>query len=75
MDNDKRYNILGVIRLEIFEENTQLLSLGDWYLVALTELKRNCFLQLFIKDKNNIEEKDNNRSDNAQNDITLNNIN
>ena len=69
IDNDKRYNILGVIRLENFEETTKLISLGDSYLVALTELKRNCFLKLFIKDKNNIEEKEYNSFDDVQNDI------
>ena len=56
IDNDKNYNILGIIELERYELPTQLISLGNSFLIALTELKTSCFLKLFIK--NNEKEND-----------------
>ena len=35
MNNDRNYNLLGIIGLEKHELPTQLISLGDKFLVAL----------------------------------------
>ena len=48
-DGDKSYNILGVIELERYEIPTKFISLGNSFLVALTEQRTTCFLKVFIK--------------------------
>ena len=53
IDNEKNYNISGIIEFERFELPTMLISLDKSFLVAITELGENCFLKLFIKDKEN----------------------
>ena len=52
INNDKDYNILGMIVFEKFELPTILISLGNSFLIFLTELKDSCFIKAFIKDKN-----------------------
>ena len=57
IDNEKNYNILGIIEFDRFELPTILISLESSFLVAVTELGENCFLKLFIKDKGNKDTK------------------
>ena len=51
MNNDRNYNLLGIIGLEKYELPTQLISLGDKFLVALTELRNLCNIKVFLKSK------------------------
>ncbi len=53
IDNEKNYNIFGIIEFERFELPTMLISLEKSFLVAITELGENCFLKLFIKENEN----------------------
>ena len=57
-NNDLSHNIIGIIKLGSSEHPTQLISLGDSLLVALTEQKASCNLKIFkkVNDENNIEE-------------------
>jgi len=50
-NNDTQYDILDIIDLEKSELPTKLISLGDAYLLALTEVNKLCNLKLFVKKK------------------------
>ena len=50
-NNDTQYDILDIIDLEKSELPTKLISLGDTYLLALTEINKLCNLKLFVKKK------------------------
>ena len=65
INNDTQYNLLGYIEIGQSEIPTKLISLGDSYLVALTEQKKLCNLKIFKNLKiNNIK---NNYSHNYNN--------
>ena len=51
IDNDKKYNILGIIELQKFELPSKLISIGDSILAALIVVKGNSLIKLFIKMK------------------------
>ena len=51
INNDKNFNILGIIDLNKFELPLKLISLGDSILSALTIINRKSFIRLFIKAK------------------------
>ena len=48
-NNDTQYDILDIIDLEKSELPTKIISLGDAYLLALTEVNKLCNLKLFVK--------------------------
>jgi hypothetical protein len=64
-NNDTQYDILDIIDLEKSELPTILISLGDTYLLALTEVNKLCNLKLFVKKKLSTENasKGNNNKD------------
>ena len=71
IDNDKRYNILGIIELGKYELPSKLISLGDSFLAALVVVTGNSLIKLFIKDKeyskNSIYNYDSFKIDNNEN--------
>ena len=57
-NNDLSHSIIGIIKLGSSEHPTQLISLGDSLLIALTEQKANCNIKVFkkIDNENKIED-------------------
>ena len=51
INNDTKFNLLGIIKLSKSELPTKLISLGNMFLVVLSEQKKLCNLKLFIKNK------------------------
>jgi len=75
-DNDSKYILLGYIQLGKSELPTKLISLGNTFLVSLSEQKRLCNLKVFMKKKesnvissfnmdNNFDQKDINDNDSS----------
>lgn len=52
-DNDKKYNILGIIELEKAEIPSKLISFGSSILSVLTSMNKHSFIRLFIKNFDN----------------------
>ena len=48
-NNDLSHNIIGIIRLTNSELPTQLISLGESFLVILSEIRTNCNLKIYKK--------------------------
>ena len=72
-NNDLSHNILGIIKLQVSELPTQLISLGDSLLIVLSEQKNYCNLKIFKKYDNgeykiNEEKKYDNMSSNQSSD-------
>ena len=74
IDNDKKYIILGILKLGRYEIPTKLISLGNLFLAALTVDNGISFIRLFIKEKefkninyNNDQLKDNNNKEKGNN--------
>ena len=55
IENDRNYNILGIIELEKLELPSKLISLGDSFLAVLTVISGMSFIRLFIKKKESEE--------------------
>ena len=51
IDNDKKYNILGIIKLDKEDYPSKLISLGNSFLAVLTLMKGYSFIRLFVKVK------------------------
>ena len=51
INNDTKFNLLGIIKLSKSELPTKLISLGNIFLLVLSEQKKLCHLKLFIKNK------------------------
>ena len=51
IENDRKYNILGIIELDKGELPSKLISLGDTFLAVLSDLNGRSFIKLFIKGK------------------------
>ena len=66
-NNDTQNDILDIIDLEKSELPTKLISLGDTYLLALTEVNKLCNLKLFAKKK--LLNENTNKGNNNNNDI------
>ena len=64
IDNDKRYNLLGFIRLDKSENPIKLISLGEIFLAALIVKTGNSYIRLFINKKNSNDLKNNNKINN-----------
>ena len=75
IENDTKYNILGIINLEKLELPTKLISLSNSLLVVLSIIKGESFIRLFMKanesnNKDYLSQMNNNNNDN--NDINNN---
>ena len=53
INDDLSYKILGILKLGNTELPTKLISLGDSFLLILSELKSNCLIKVFKKKSSN----------------------
>ena len=60
IDNDTNFNLLGYIKMGKSELATKLISLGNNFLVALTEQRQLCNLKVFMKNNTIINDDNNN---------------